>query len=50
MYLPISKTPLKSSMSQVKNIHKQKKIKNVEEDAFGSTLGRLHVPSQDLSK
>jgi hypothetical protein len=38
------------SLFKVKNVRKQKKIKNVEEDEFGSTLGRLHVPSQDVSK
>ena len=40
----------KSACKQVKNLHKTKKVKNIESDAFGSTLGRLHVPSQDISK
>ena len=35
---------------QVKNLHKKKKVKNIEEDAFGSTLGTVHVPAQDVSR
>ncbi len=34
----------------MKNVHKPKKVKNVEEDEFGSTLGRIHVPAQDVSR
>eukprot|EP00088_Acartia_fossae_P053365 TRINITY_DN6073_c0_g1_i1.p1 TRINITY_DN6073_c0_g1~~TRINITY_DN6073_c0_g1_i1.p1 ORF type:complete len:343 (+),score=124.95 TRINITY_DN6073_c0_g1_i1:37-1029(+) len=40
----------KTACKQVKNVHKEKKIKNISEDAFGSKLGRLHVPAQEISK
>ena len=40
----------KTASKQVKNVYKPKKVKNIEQDAFGSTLGRLHVSSQDVSK
>ena len=38
----------KSACKQVKNQDKPKKVKNVTKDAFGSTLGRLHVPAQHI--
>jgi len=38
----------KSACKQVKNTDKPKKVKNVSKDAFGSTLGRLHVPAQKI--
>lgn len=38
----------KTSLKQVKNVYKPKKVKNIEKDAFGSTLGRVHIPSQDV--
>lgn len=38
----------KSACKQVKNIDKPKKVKNITKDAFGSTLGRLHVPAQNI--
>ena len=37
-----------STCKQVKNIDKPKKVKNVTKDAFGSTLGRVHVPTQNI--
>ena len=40
----------KTACKQVKNVRKEKKIKNISEDAFGSKLGRLHVPAQEISK
>ncbi len=39
-----------TACKQVKNVRGKKKVKNVEEDEFGSTLGRLHVPGQDVSR
>jgi len=39
----------KHACKQVKNVRKKKKVKNVEEDVFGSTLGRLHVQAQDVN-
>ena len=39
-----------SACKQVKNAYKPKKVKNVEEDAFGSTLGTVHLPSQNLDR
>lgn len=38
----------KSACKQVKNIDKPKKVKNISKDAFGTTLGRLHVPAQNI--
>ena len=38
----------KSACKQVKNTDKPKKVKNVSKDAFGSTLGRVHVPAQKI--
>jgi len=29
---------------------KPKKVKNISKDAFGSTLGQVHIPRQDLTK
>merc|ERR550539_1298718 len=42
----------KTATKSVKNVHKQKKVKNVEDDAFGTTMGRVHVPGQiqDIKK
>merc|ERR1712112_284800 len=42
----------KTATKTVKNVHKQKKVKNVEDDAFGTTMGRVHVPGQipDIKK
>ena len=37
-----------TACKKVKNVDKPKKIKNVTKDAFGSTLGRVHVPSQRI--
>ncbi len=37
-----------SACKQIKNIDKPKKVKNITKDAFGSTLGRLHVPAQQI--
>jgi len=38
----------KSACKQVKNTDKPKKVKNVSKDAFGTTLGRVHVPVQKI--
>ena len=38
----------KSACKQVKNKDKPKKVKNVSKDAFGTTLGRVHVTAQKL--
>ena len=40
----------KTACKQVKNVHKEKKVKNVEKDEFGTTLGKIHVPKLDVSK
>jgi len=40
----------KSACKQVKNVRKEKKIKNITEDAFGTKLGRVHIPSQEIGK
>ena len=40
----------KTACTQVKNLHTKKKVKNVEEDAFGSKLGTVHVQAQDVSR
>jgi len=34
----------------VKNVRGVKKVKNISEDAFGTKLGRIHVPAQEISK
>jgi ribosome production factor 2 len=39
----------KSACKQIKNLYKPKKTKNIEQDAFGSTLGTVHLPNQDVS-
>ena len=41
---------LKTACKVVKNLYKPKKKKNIEEDAFGSTLGTVHMPNQDVSR
>ena len=38
----------KTACKQIKNKDKPKKVKNVTKDAFGSTLGRLHIPAQNI--
>ena len=40
----------KTACKAVKNLYKPKKKKNIEEDAFGSTLGTVHMPNQDVSR
>jgi ribosome production factor 2 len=40
----------KTACAQVKNVRGVKKVKNISEDAFGTKLGRIHVPSQEISK
>merc|ERR1712110_1045352 len=37
-----------TACKKVKNVDKPKKVKNVTKDAFGSTLGRVHVPAQKI--
>ena len=37
-----------SSLNQVKNLHKKKKVKNVSEDGLGDTLGRVHIQAQNI--
>jgi ribosome production factor 2 len=39
-----------SACKRIKNVHKVKKVKNVKQDVFGTTLGLVHVPSQNISK
>lgn len=38
----------KTACKKVKNVDKPKKVKNVTKDAFGSTLGRVHIPAQKI--
>ena len=40
----------KEACKQVKNVDKPKKTKNITPDDFGSTLGRVHVPAQNVTK
>ena len=40
----------KSACKQVKNARKAKKVKNIEEDEFGSTLGTVHIKTQDINR
>lgn len=40
----------KTACKQVKNVRKKKKVKNIEEDAFGSKLGRVHIRTQKVSQ
>lgn len=37
-----------AACKKVKNVDKPKKVKNITKDAFGSTLGRVHIPSQKI--
>jgi len=39
---------LREACKQVANLRKVKKVKNVSEDVFGSTLGQIHVGSQKI--
>lgn len=39
----------KTACRQVKNVYKEKKVKNIEKDEFGSVYGTLHLPKQDLN-
>ena len=40
----------KQACKQVKNVYKPKKIKNKEEDAFGTKLGKIHIPEQKVQQ
>jgi len=40
----------KTACKQVKNVRGAKKIKNVSEDVFGTKMGQLHVPAQEIRK
>lgn len=40
----------KTATKKVKNVLKTKKVKNIEKDVFGSTLGRIHVPAQKVGE
>jgi len=37
-----------TACKQVKNVDKPKIVKNVSKDAFGTKLGRVHIPSQKI--
>jgi len=37
-----------TACKQVKNVDKPKTVKNISTDAFGTKLGRVHVPSQKI--
>merc|ERR1711981_130251 len=37
-----------TACKKVKNVDKPKVIKNVSKDAFGSTIGRIHIPAQKI--
>lgn len=37
-----------TACKQVKNVDKPKKAKNISKDAFGSKLGRVHIPAQKI--
>jgi len=41
---------MKTAVKAVKNVHKTKKVKNIDQDAFGTTMGRVHVPGQEIKK
>ena len=32
----------------LQNVDKPKKVKNISKDAFGSKLGRVHIPAQKI--
>jgi len=40
---------MRSACKQVSNVRGKKKVKNVEQDAFGSKLGRVHIVPQQIS-
>jgi len=40
----------KTASKHVKNVHKEKKVKNISDDAFGTKMGRVHVPAQEIGK
>jgi len=40
----------KTACKQIKNVKGAKKIKNVSEDVFGTKMGQLHVPAQEIRK
>jgi len=40
----------KTACRQVKNVRQERKVKNVSEDALGTTLGRVHIQPQEISK
>merc|ERR1719300_548653 len=40
----------KTACKQIKNVKGAKKIKNVAEDVFGTKMGQLHVPAQEIRK
>ena len=38
----------KTACTKVRNVDKPKNVKNVTKDAFGSTIGRIHIPAQKI--
>merc|ERR1712029_1065031 len=40
----------KTACKQVKNVRGVKKVKNISEDVFGTKMGQLHVPAQEIRK
>jgi len=40
----------KTACKQVKNVRTTKKVKNISQDAFGTKMGRVHVPPQEIHK
>jgi len=40
---------MRSACKQVANVRGKKKVKNIEQDAFGSKLGRVHIVPQQIS-
>merc|ERR1712107_552460 len=40
----------KTACKQVKNVRGVKKVKNISEDVFGTKMGQIHIPSQEIRK
>lgn len=40
----------KTACKQVKNVRKEKKVKNISKDALGNTMARVHVTPQEIKK
>jgi len=39
---------MKEACRHVKNVHKEKKVKNISNDAFGTKMGKVHVTAQEI--